>query len=494
MNKKILSLFAFIGLLFFCGSFLNAESNITFIKSYSTEYKKTLPITEYNWQNVNGTISYEEFIEELEEFKYLLTTSYIGYEKMLMQGFDINVFENNVKAEFEKSVSVDSKKLQSSLYENIKKFVQDAHFFINFFMTEKVACNFENVYYSDLYVKKVGDKYFYIKDNKIKEEYKESEDNLFCYPSKGSDVYRIGIFSNEQPKFDGYKLDTAIAPATSLRFNSKQTSKTVYYSLSSFMLPAEGDGKRKASEIMLERLKKSVQNNYDKENIIVDLRGNLGGIQGISMDLVNLLLGIDYSNKENNVEKDIYYMNYLISPSIALATYNWDKSLGNFSKKYVKGDKKNLDDFTKNPRCELYKNYFFSKNYNEGFPIKNKYQNKIYVIFDRNTSSAAELFYGYLVSVIDEPSRVKLVGENSAGRIENGSVWSYLLPYSHICVVLPSRSFSPTLDRISSWHGEGKGFFPDYWCTGEDLLETLIAVTHDEELRTVLSNIYYGLQ
>ena len=48
------------------------------------------------------------------------------------------------------------------------------------------------------------------------------------------------------------------------------------------------------------------------------------------------------------------------------------------------------------------------------------------------------------------------------------------------------------LSKNPKWHGDTKGFYPDYWATNETILDTLVYLTKDEELRTALKGLEKG--
>ena len=96
--------------------------------------------------------------------------------------------------------------------------------------------------------------------------------------------------------------------------------------------------------------------------------------------------------------------------------------------------------------------------------------------------------------MFDEDAQVYVIGENTNGCISYGDVNSYCLPESKVNVNIPISDFTNILKRFPSWHGEGYGFYPDYWCTSENLLETLVVLSGDDELKFALHGIDYDLR
>lgn len=110
---------------------------------------------------------------------------------------------------------------------------------------------------------------------------------------------------------------------------------------------------------------------------------------------------------------------------------------------------------------------------------------KIIVLMDFRTASGAEKLIGYLYMM--NKDNILLVGLNSAGLLASGSSIKYQLPNSKIEISLPSQSFlrTPIYNYIDTFHGETKGFVPDYWTNENNLVETLIYLTGDSKIENL---------
>ena len=106
-------------------------------------------------------------------------------------------------------------------------------------------------------------------------------------------------------------------------------------------------------------------------------------------------------------------------------------------------------------------------------PKKSAFTGRIFFLIDRNSASASEDIISFTKALFSNQAEVFTVGENSSGCIDFGGVLLYQLPNSKINLLLPQTAFYPFENTIDTWKGEGYGHFPDYWCTDEDMEETL---------------------
>ena len=125
------------------------------------------------------------------------------------------------------------------------------------------------------------------------------------------------------------------------------------------------------------------------------------------------------------------------------------------------------------------------------YDFKPAYKGNIIIIIDFHSASASELFIAYSYMF----DNVYLVGTNSSGTIDFGDLLDYSLPESNVKLHLAARSFkdSDFLQKNPHWHGDTKGFYPDYWCTDSSLLPTLVAITKDKKLHRKLRGLYKHL-
>lgn len=117
---------------------------------------------------------------------------------------------------------------------------------------------------------------------------------LFYYPSKGKDVYRLGLVNKQQEEQHTFSFDNKdvvlslyddkyIPCSSSPRYREIKTEDSVYIGLSSFAPMQENSIFKKGSDIVLQKFANIAKNYQDKKNIIIDLRSNGGGLSDIGM-------------------------------------------------------------------------------------------------------------------------------------------------------------------------------------------------------------------
>jgi hypothetical protein len=114
----------------------------------------------------------------------------------------------------------------------------------------------------------------------------------------------------------------------------------------------------------------------------------------------------------------------------------------------------------------------------------------IYILTDKYSASCSEYSIAFL-NKLAENSYVKIhhLGENTAGAVFYINPWSVTLPNSSLWLYIPTaRSHSEAFD-FPSFHGEGYGWFPEYWVTHYNLLNTLTNLIDDPELETALQGL-----
>ena len=505
MKKKI-TILILLQLSLFC----LAKENRSLILSNPIEYKKL----SFSNQKADrkSFISYDEMIQDLDALIYYLQTAYIGYNSIKAKGFS----ENDLKKYFNEVYNGKNQILVHDFYKKnsdyLRTYTEDMHFTIE----EESGVKFDTLfrgtklYFSNIYVEykngcfsvvKTGEK-----DVKIDSIYTGDEENLFYYPSKGENIYRLGVFnknfiSNCDFFFDDKKVNVSVAPekqflnSTLIKYHEIVSDKSAYASLSSFVLPETNSIYRKGAEIVFEKFSNFGIKYRNKKNIIIDLRSNLGGrayfangfiysffVNGRKIDLKRDEKRIDRWFDKNFVDRI-----ELESPAYLQSVISYLDSTGEQNKYYYRVYNKSLKEQKANPQLKIYKN--LNDNVSD---LKNRFDGKLLIIVDNQTGSASEDFV-FKAKKILGIDNVVVIGENTAGCYTYMDICNYLLPNSRISIRLGAMK-NIAITEFSAWHGEGVGFYPDYWSTGEDLNETIFLVTQDEEMKQKLNGIELGLK
>lgn len=301
-------------------------------------------------------LSKEQIEEDTDEFIYLLETCYSGYERAKNAGLDLEKLSSNIKARFSKRTDIPQDEFAWALWKETFPYVRDMHFVIQSEKSWYQYCPHKNVFFSNTYVKKENGEYrIFLTDSnvlKIGQKYTGSERNLFYYPSRGLDVYRIGVVTDKNAlqleiSVEGGASGSSIENASSIEngsvaasvsnsapsgssptketsascgsssetklflpvqnydalktpegfsFKESVTESSAYVYISTFCTPeAESKERKKADKAFLS-YQDAPKKFLGKKNIILDLRGNEGGNMNISLLFpIHLYLGIDSS-------------------------------------------------------------------------------------------------------------------------------------------------------------------------------------------------------
>ena len=88
-----------------------------------------------------------------------------------------------------------------------------------------------------------------------------------------------------------------------------------------------------------------------------------------------------------------------------------------------------------------------------------------------------------------------VVGTNSHGCLDFGGIYCYTLHNSGIELYFPNVMFKESLllTDNSHWHGDSYGFYPDYWTDSKHLIDTLIYITNDRNIKKNMKGLAKGL-
>ena len=118
------------------------------------------------------------------------------------------------------------------------------------------------------------------------------------------------------------------------------------------------------------------------------------------------------------------------------------------------------------------------------------FEGDIYILTDTQSASCSEYSIALLRKMAEGANiNIHHLGENTAGAVYYVDPTSVALPYSGIWITFPtSRNYSSAFNH-PDFHGEGYGWFPEYWVTHYNLLNTLNNLINDPELESALQGL-----
>ena len=443
----------------------------------------------------------KELDENLQYFKEIYTQANAQYEYEKELGLDIDAVVSEIKQSYLKQCKLDEPinsdilvTCYGTVLEKVQK-VQNNHFAVynqnHFYGRKYWLWN-----YSLVVFEKRGDEYYCIQTDwfsKFKKggKYTGDTENLFKLVNrhgKGGDLYRFGVLSEDWIEegiisVDGKDYTVQLHGLPSLWHEEsgigvKTTDKTYYICFNNFTFSWDDANKyRELHNTLNEYLKLLDDNEF--ENIIVDLRGNMGGMERSFYPFMQrLAAGRDYG-KQREFQKKLdslyngrkqYYSDYINQNFLELMKTN----PGNYDKKEEEKLKKS-------------KGFYFEQDNHDYYDFDCNFKGKLIILMNYWTASAAELFIteSYMFD------NVILLGCNTNGCFDFGGKLVYKLPHSDISIDLCSDSFKEMkfTQENPHWHGDYKGFYPDYWVTDYALLRTLVYLTSDKKLKRVLKGI-----
>ncbi len=488
-------------------SFCCAFAKQTFISSESVEVRETFISNEETRRK--NFISYAELSDDIDYLFYYLKTAYAGYSELLQNGFSEENFRKHFKEKYENSEEIETRPIMKEFADFLSRFAKDNHLFIlgNNAQEWHSANTFAIFYYTNTFVQKTEDSFNVTQTDssaiKTGAKFTGNSENLFYYPIKGKNIYRIGIISKQKISahnfsFDGTEFslpvydDGNIQVSFSPKYHEIETTSSIYISLSSFKIQENNSKFKKGSEIVLKKFSDIGKNWRNKKNIIIDLRSNNGGEIGYGIYPFYAMTQENPQNyfsdfkKLNDFSNNFFFEQLqTTSPATLQAHIKYFENLGLTKSWYYKNYKRDYKINLKNPQKLIYKQHcdFFKE-------IKTYFNGKVIFLIDRNSYSASEISPLFAKRILGE--NVKIIGENSAGCIQFGDVLPYQLPNSGIAISLSCKR-NAFLNHFENWHGEQYGVFPDYWSLGCDLNETIFLETNDSEMKSKLKNIEFRL-
>jgi len=204
-----------------------------------------------------------------------------------------------------------------------------------------------------------------------------------------------------------------------------------------------------------------------KSTLILDLRNNVGGDTKNCLKYLNFILFNECEIENLNKYEKAKDIKLLLSSNTLQKNYklarNQHLNIGIISILKI------FKDFFQIFKIKIISTPKFKDLHYDDFS-KDFYPNKIIILMNKYTASAAELLIFDLYELAGD--RVITIGENTAGCVNFTGVFSYTLPNSKISVNLPyidNRGIKQF--ENSRFKGELNGFYPDYWVVDKNISE-----------------------
>ena len=491
MNKKLLT-FISAGLVFLSLSCKAKEPEKNIISIPIENRKIPYKYEAYKYQ-YKKEFSFKEMMKDLDTFIYLLESSYAGYEDALSRGMDVKKIKNQFQSKYGKDEKIQIDDFYETLYAAFIPYIQDCHANLSYNEKFNAFIKDQQIFFSDIYVKKTDSSYFVINQNQLKipagAKFNDDEKYLFYYPAKGQDVYRIGYLQAENKesisiKFDNQKFELPLKKAENVDepclYFVKSTDKSSYikYNRCDFENETELNYQKEFSN--------SAKDYKDKEFLIFDLRGNYGGD--------------NYYEKKFFLE--LYNENMKTSDFLQGATrniYSYANIKAFRHLLYIYTDVKNpqikemlndLKTYEKIIKRKPQKIIEISENKDSDISFDNPdFKGKIILLTDKNVASSGEDFVLLADKIFDKTTDVIQIGQNTSGCLLYGNICDFYLPNSGIRCRLNLTDFSSIAKQSKRFHGEGNGLYPDYWSTNEDLNDSIFFVTQDQQMYELLKDV-----
>ena len=496
------------------------------------------------------TITEKELQEDLDYLKYYFTYSYCGYAELVEAGFDMDTLLADIKKDCDKNkhgTTYDASDVRANIAKRVLQYhcIDDNHFSV---CGEAKLPN--SLYFTDIYVKPLktseGIKYVVVKNERdpfpeklLKKMnkyvpaniqpgqfYTGPESMLYEWFDGKEKIYRIATLSrqnlnNLQLLIDGKKVTAPVVSNNSLERAGKmqgmrETKDTLYISLVDFVF---GNSSKVINEHEFDKLCENARvKSHGKKQIIIDLRSNPGGYGYRAAMLFSSLF---YNNQEEVSHDIIEYISQItddgeyiaMCPNRGLSYLYWYiKGIPNRIKalKFHKKAKETKTYFERyNDKLDKrFEHQFFTASIGELFvpyskPMKlnlpkvkiselppSDFSGDIYVLTDKYSASCSEYSIATLRALAQNSDvTIHHIGENTRGAVFYIDVSTYIMPNSGAWISLPTgRNYSEAF-KHPSFHGEGYGWFPEYWVTHYNLLNTLCNLIDDKELETALQGL-----
>lgn len=464
------------------------------ISEKNVEYHDVLCEQFYYPKFYKQEVAYDCFLEDSENLVYLLETAYAGFNDMTSKGYNSEHFLKDCKNKFKNQETITVSEISNYYFTYLKNYINDTHCFIESSDFHKNFIQSKKVFFSDFYVEKKEGKLLVYKADylnfPVNTEVEIQKDYLFKYPSEGENIYRVGklidstvfdesifiSFDNKEYelkcKYYNY-FEKQQTLEDILNYKEIETDKTGYIGIKTFIdLPKDSDYQNELAKIYID-FENAGKRFRTKQNVILDLRSNGGGHSSHPANFLNNLVS---DKKIKNF--DSFDCVFLMSPAIYQVMQTIIKKTYSKKDQRYKEFMQIMNLYQTSKRTE-----FLLNNKNGRKKVKSKFKGNLIIVTDKGTASSSELIISYAKELFGKSNQIVLVGENTLGCFSYGNIFHYQLMNSGIAIGLAQfKMENPPVV-------EGIGFLPDYWATNDDIVQALIKITGDEDLKEKLKNI-----
>ena len=449
-------------------------------------------------------ISLEQMENDLEEFCYILENCYAGFEEAKTKGLNIDNEKKAVISIWNKTPVVKISDFAESLYQKFSPYISDTHFTIKS-SNKNTPINYHfiknlNIYFSDLYVIKKDGKIYVNEtpDKSIKTgsiiQLENIADYLFEYPAKGNNIYRLGILSEKNQSEIIIKINDkeVVLPVCrelsnneGFSFKIKECNKAIWIRYNRCYYNNEEQKEQ------IHDFSNTADKCKNKDVIILDIRGNHGGDDSYSLQFYSDL----YFNNKKKSEKFLCKYKapekWIFSlASIKAAKYEYNR----FCDLSVQANKKMLNKIIKiekklNRKPQLLIERVLESKVDFKDPV---YKGKIIILTDNGVASSGESILEQAYLFFKKKNQVIQIGTNTVGCASFGNLLSYHLSNSGLQISCGFTDYSENVSKSKKFKGEGKGYYPDYWCSVKDLkktIESVLNVNKEDELFTFINDL-----
>lgn len=442
-----------------------------FEPEHAVEYRE---VPTRRTDNTISSVTKEQALADLDHFKYLIETSYAGYEYQ-KEMRDVN-FNRNFRRARRYIRDLDTDMLSFNEFREIISIalsgVQDGHF--RFMLPGLGPYQHSTFHHSGITVSKKNGKYL-VESSSVAgvspgDRYRGPKEYLFRTYSDDGETYRIGTLSRTPVETLSLKFNRStvqipvaldmgmIAPPPEMPVYSL-VDDVAYLRIPNFSAMGENGPVSPEGRKRLEEVERHIRM-LDKGNtVIIDLRNNPGGYNYYS----SLVPAILFKRQATNFRPD---MAELYSPGTTQARLRniWDMKKDSDSDRNLRKAAQLEADNQKNNPVRRWERQSYRAEATK--PVANT--RKVIIIINRCSASSSEM----LCAIRTLPN-VTIIGENSAGIHTFGAGQLYVLPNSQAPVLLPDMIFFDT----SFSAGEGTGVLPDYWVLNDELEDVLRTMT-----------------